>query len=153
MDTSSTPTLHTCGGTILTGGTGDQAHLYCDRCRAFTHDIDGTVQLVRALCGPYAGETDDDEPAERFTTVVDALGHVRDAWGDWLGNGDLDHEAVDAVCKSLAVRLWRCTLPLDEDGEIQRAVVESEAALAKAGIDAYKASRWRELGAFDPPGE
>lgn len=29
---------HACGGTILHGGTGEQAHSYCDRCRAFAYD-------------------------------------------------------------------------------------------------------------------
>jgi hypothetical protein len=31
---------HVCGGTILSGGSGEQAHIYCDRCSAFTHDAD-----------------------------------------------------------------------------------------------------------------
>ena len=32
---------HVCGGTILVGGSGnyDLAHQYCDRCGAFTHDV------------------------------------------------------------------------------------------------------------------
>lgn len=29
---------HTCGGTILIGGSGEQAHSYCDRCRAFLYN-------------------------------------------------------------------------------------------------------------------
>ena len=29
---------HVCGGTILTGGSGQQAHSYCDRCGAFAYD-------------------------------------------------------------------------------------------------------------------
>lgn len=29
---------HACGGTILHGGSGEQAHSYCDRCRAFAYD-------------------------------------------------------------------------------------------------------------------
>lgn len=31
---------HICGGTILGGGSGEQAHIYCDRCGAFTRDPD-----------------------------------------------------------------------------------------------------------------
>ena len=31
---------HDCGGTILSGGSGDQAHYYCDRCRAFRYASD-----------------------------------------------------------------------------------------------------------------
>jgi hypothetical protein len=31
-------TNHPCGGTILTGGSGEQAHHYCDRCGAFAYD-------------------------------------------------------------------------------------------------------------------
>lgn len=33
---------HICGGTILTGGpaVSEQAHQYCDRCGAFTYDMD-----------------------------------------------------------------------------------------------------------------
>ena len=27
-----------CGGTILSGGAGEQAHDYCDRCGAFRYD-------------------------------------------------------------------------------------------------------------------
>jgi hypothetical protein len=34
-----TETHDGCGGTILTGGSGDERHRYCDRCRAFTHDL------------------------------------------------------------------------------------------------------------------
>jgi hypothetical protein len=33
-------TYHACGGTILTGGSGDQAHEYCDRCGAFRYVSD-----------------------------------------------------------------------------------------------------------------
>ncbi len=36
-------TTHLCGGTILTGGAGEQAHRYCDRCRAYTHDLSADV--------------------------------------------------------------------------------------------------------------
>lgn len=32
-----TTTTHTCGGTILFAGGGDQRHLYCDRCGAFAY--------------------------------------------------------------------------------------------------------------------
>lgn len=28
---------HACGGTILVGGSGEQVHHYCDRCRAFAY--------------------------------------------------------------------------------------------------------------------
>ena len=28
---------HTCGGTILTGGAGEQAHRYCDQCGAYAY--------------------------------------------------------------------------------------------------------------------
>ena len=31
---------HDCGGTILMGGAGGQAHQYCDRCGAYTYDLD-----------------------------------------------------------------------------------------------------------------
>ena len=31
---------HVCGGTILVGGSGDLAHQYCDRCGAFTYDVE-----------------------------------------------------------------------------------------------------------------
>lgn len=31
-------TIHACGGTILHGGSGEQAHSYCDRCHAFLYD-------------------------------------------------------------------------------------------------------------------
>jgi len=31
---------HKCGGAILVGGSGDQAHQYCDRCGAYTYDLD-----------------------------------------------------------------------------------------------------------------
>lgn len=34
---------HECGGTILSGGAGEQEHLYCDRCDAYTYDLDGAV--------------------------------------------------------------------------------------------------------------
>lgn len=33
-------TLHICGGTILSAGTGDHAHCYCDRCGAFAYGSD-----------------------------------------------------------------------------------------------------------------
>ena len=36
-------TVHDCGGTILVGGSGAQTHQYCDRCRAFTYDLDADV--------------------------------------------------------------------------------------------------------------
>lgn len=37
-----TTTTHpNCGGTILTGGAGEQAHIYCDRCHAFTYTSTG----------------------------------------------------------------------------------------------------------------
>jgi len=29
-----------CGGTILVGGSGEQAHEYCERCRAFRYQDD-----------------------------------------------------------------------------------------------------------------
>ena len=29
---------HVCGGTILTGGVGEQRHIYCDTCGAFSYD-------------------------------------------------------------------------------------------------------------------
>lgn len=32
---------HECGGTILTGGSGEHRHAFCDRCGAFRYDIDG----------------------------------------------------------------------------------------------------------------
>ena len=31
--------IHECGGTIATGGSGEQAHQYCDRCHAFSYDL------------------------------------------------------------------------------------------------------------------
>lgn len=31
---------HACGGTILVGGSGEQVHHYCDRCRAFAYGDD-----------------------------------------------------------------------------------------------------------------
>lgn len=31
---------HDCGGAILMGGSGEQKHIYCDRCGAFSHDPD-----------------------------------------------------------------------------------------------------------------
>ena len=34
MNTYST---HACGGTILHGGSGEQEHAYCDRCRAYAY--------------------------------------------------------------------------------------------------------------------
>lgn len=34
---------HECGGTILVGGSGETRHQYCDRCRAYTYDVDGDV--------------------------------------------------------------------------------------------------------------
>ncbi len=34
-------TSHACGGTILHGGSGDEGHRYCDRCRAFAYDSSG----------------------------------------------------------------------------------------------------------------
>lgn len=34
---------HVCGGTILVGGTGEQEHRYCDRCRAYTYDLDAEM--------------------------------------------------------------------------------------------------------------
>lgn len=33
---------HNCGGTILTGGTADNQHLYCDRCHAFIYASEGS---------------------------------------------------------------------------------------------------------------
>lgn len=33
-------TFHICGGTILSGGVGDQSHCYCDRCGAFVYGTD-----------------------------------------------------------------------------------------------------------------
>lgn len=36
-------TKHICGGTILTGGAGAQQHQYCDRCGAFTRDLEGAL--------------------------------------------------------------------------------------------------------------
>lgn len=35
--------MHNCGGTVLTGASGEQAHLYCDRCGAFTYDTDAEL--------------------------------------------------------------------------------------------------------------
>lgn len=34
---------HVCGGTILYGFGGDSGQYYCDRCGAFTHDVDGEL--------------------------------------------------------------------------------------------------------------
>jgi hypothetical protein len=36
-------TRHNCGGTILEGGSGEQRHKYCDRCRAYTYDMDAAM--------------------------------------------------------------------------------------------------------------
>lgn len=41
-----------CGGTVLSGGSGEQRHHYCDRCGAFTHDL---------LADLPAGTTDKDK--------------------------------------------------------------------------------------------
>ena len=36
-----TYTTHSnCGGTILSGGSGDKEHIYCDRCRAYIYDVE-----------------------------------------------------------------------------------------------------------------
>lgn len=37
MNSIDTTKIHACGGTILSGGSGKQAHRYCDRCRAFAY--------------------------------------------------------------------------------------------------------------------
>jgi hypothetical protein len=34
---------HVCGGTILSGGSGEQSHIYCDRCHAFSYDTEGDL--------------------------------------------------------------------------------------------------------------
>lgn len=34
---------HECGGAILTGGSGEEAHLYCERCGAFAYVEAGDV--------------------------------------------------------------------------------------------------------------
>lgn len=55
---------HACGGTILSGGVGEQAHHYCDRCRAFAYgeaDVpDGTDESANRAAWD-AG--DDESPA------------------------------------------------------------------------------------------
>lgn len=38
MHATDTHTLHGCGGTVHTGGSGDEAHHVCDRCGAFAYD-------------------------------------------------------------------------------------------------------------------
>lgn len=38
---------HSCGGTILTGGSGDQSHTYCDRCDWVAYDDDGETEAKR----------------------------------------------------------------------------------------------------------
>lgn len=59
MDT----TTHTCGGTILHGGAGLDAHSYCDRCGAFVYDsaTDPTMPTGTDKAANEAAYNDGDE--------------------------------------------------------------------------------------------
>lgn len=59
-----TLTSHICGGTILVGGSGEQAHQYCDRCGAYTYDLDAPLPTgIDAVANRAAYDAGDLESA------------------------------------------------------------------------------------------
>jgi hypothetical protein len=57
---------HVCGGTIGHGGSGETRHKYCDRCGAFTYDLDADLPTGtdRAANRAAYDNGDDESPAE-----------------------------------------------------------------------------------------
>lgn len=109
--------IHECGGTILAGGAGEQAHKYCDRCRAFTYDLDGEVPSGcniptnraawdggESVSPPADAPVASDERVAAILTDVSVFhGRLRRLWTEAGAAGD-----------SKQVRL--CRLALDGDG-------------------------------------
>lgn len=52
---------HACGGTILVGGSGEDRHHYCDRCRAFAYGDVEVPDGVDEEANREAWDNGDDE--------------------------------------------------------------------------------------------
>ena len=63
-------TTHVCGGTILVGGSGDLEIQYCDRCGAFTHDMEADLPDGTDADANEQAWSDGDEQSP------DAVGHI-----------------------------------------------------------------------------
>lgn len=104
--------IHVCGGTILAGGSGEQEHQYCDRCAAYTHDIesdllpDGIDQAknTAAWDAGYMQSPDHLMTAAQISEHVAQSGLAAKAfWGEASG-GDMmsmPRAAVDAVLATM----------------------------------------------------
>ena len=62
---------HRCGGSLRSGGSGEQQHWYCLRCGAFAYDSDPAS--VPAGTDPIANKAAWDEGSERSPEPVDSL--------------------------------------------------------------------------------
>jgi hypothetical protein len=77
---------HACGGTILHGGSGEQAHSYCDRCGAFAYDSaecdvpDGTDPIANHAAWDE-GEECSPEPDALREDLIAALSRYDDGTG------------------------------------------------------------------------
>jgi hypothetical protein len=111
-----------CGGTVLTGGSGEQAHIYCDRCGAFTHNTENSElptgtdrEANRAafddgeFCSPdlvYTFRTDAMHSDTEYDTAEDAIEAAVEG-GEWAPI-DSERESRD-----IANGAWLC---IYEDG-------------------------------------
>lgn len=100
---------HVCGGTILAGGSGDQEHQYCDRCGAYTYDMDADVP------------DGTDEPANGAAWDAGDLGSpvaVTDTYPTAIATEIMARRpdlANDAGCTAIrAILTWDGTLTADD---------------------------------------
>lgn len=117
---------HTCGGTILKGGAGDQAHLYCDTCGAYALGLEGPVPYGTDKAANQAawdrGEDSSPWPSDpRATRCIDRTHALAllDELGGWvIDHGDcIWHTDDDGAAEELVLPM------VQEDRERARAIV------------------------------
>lgn len=89
---------HICGGAILTGGSGEQSHRYCETCRAFTYDLDGDLPDGTNVTANRAAWDAGDEESPAAPSIGDRIE---------AGEGD-DHDTgrIESIDGSMAFVAW-----------------------------------------------